>query len=86
MAPVLWDRKGVLLVEFMQQGTTITSEMYCELHRAIQNKSHVILTSSIMLLHGNALPHTATLIQAWLEHFNWEWFDYSPYSPVLAPK
>jgi hypothetical protein len=30
MAAVLWDRKGVLMVEFMQQGTTITSEVYCE--------------------------------------------------------
>jgi hypothetical protein len=26
---VFWDRKGVLMVEFMQQGTTITSEVYC---------------------------------------------------------
>jgi hypothetical protein len=24
MAAVFWDRKGVLMVEFMQQGTTIT--------------------------------------------------------------
>jgi hypothetical protein len=24
MATVFWDRKGVLMVEFMQQGTTIT--------------------------------------------------------------
>jgi hypothetical protein len=30
MAPVLWDRKGVLQVEFMQQGTTVTSKVYCE--------------------------------------------------------
>jgi hypothetical protein len=27
MAAVLWDRKGVLMVEFMQQGTTV---VYCE--------------------------------------------------------
>jgi alpha-amylase/alpha-mannosidase (GH57 family) len=26
MATVFWDRKGVLMVEFMQQGTTIMSE------------------------------------------------------------
>jgi hypothetical protein len=42
MATVFWDRKGVLTVEFMQQGTTITSEVYCEtlrkLRRAIQKK------------------------------------------------
>jgi hypothetical protein len=30
MAAVFWDRKGVLVVEFMQRGTTITSEVYCE--------------------------------------------------------
>jgi hypothetical protein len=30
MATVFWDRKGVLMVEMMQQGTTILSELYCE--------------------------------------------------------
>jgi hypothetical protein len=30
MAPVFWDRKGVLMVEFMQQGAKITPEVYCE--------------------------------------------------------
>jgi hypothetical protein len=30
MSAVFWDRKGVLMVEFMQQGTTITSEAYYE--------------------------------------------------------
>jgi hypothetical protein len=29
-ATVFWNRKGVLMVEFMQQGTTITSKVYCE--------------------------------------------------------
>jgi hypothetical protein len=29
MATVLWDRKGVLMVKFMQQGTTIMSQVYC---------------------------------------------------------
>jgi hypothetical protein len=42
MATVFWDRKRVLMVEFMQHGTTIMSEVYCEtlrkLSRVIQNK------------------------------------------------
>jgi hypothetical protein len=46
-ATVFWDRKGVLMVEFMQQGKTITSEMYCEtlknLRMAIQNKRRCFL-------------------------------------------
>jgi hypothetical protein len=29
MATVFWERKGLLMVEFMQQGTTITPEVYC---------------------------------------------------------
>jgi hypothetical protein len=29
MAAVFWDRKRVLMVGFMEQGTTITSEVYC---------------------------------------------------------
>jgi hypothetical protein len=63
MATVFWDRKGVLMVEFMQQGTTITSEVYCktlnQLRTAIQNKRHEMLTSGIV--HGRiqlfALEH-----------------------------
>jgi len=30
MATVFWDRKGVLLIKFMEPETTITSETYCE--------------------------------------------------------
>jgi hypothetical protein len=29
MATVFWDRKGVLLVEFLPQVTTINAESYC---------------------------------------------------------
>jgi hypothetical protein len=28
MVTVFWDRKRVLMVEFVQQGTTVTSELY----------------------------------------------------------
>ena len=63
MATVLWDRKGVLLIEFMEPGTTITSGTYCEtlkkLRRAIENKRRGMLTSGVVLLHDNARPHTA---------------------------
>jgi hypothetical protein len=30
MATHFWDRKGMLMVELMQQGTKIISEVYCE--------------------------------------------------------
>jgi hypothetical protein len=52
---VFWDRKGVIRVEFVQQGTTI-SQVYCEtlkkLRTAIQNESGM-LTATVVLLHNN---------------------------------
>lgn len=63
MATVFWDAKGVLLVEFMECGTTITSEGYYEtlnkLRRAMQNKRHGMLSSRVVLLHDNTCPHSA---------------------------
>jgi hypothetical protein len=66
----------VLMVEFMQQGTIIILELYCEtltkLYRAIQNKRHGMLTSGVALINYNASPHTRTAasIRTLLEHFN----------------
>jgi hypothetical protein len=40
MATVFWDRKGVLMVEFRQQGTTITSEVYCETLKELHRANH----------------------------------------------
>jgi hypothetical protein len=64
-------------MEFMLQGPTITSQVYCEtvkkkLRRAIQNKRRGMLISGVVLLHDNVCPHTAACTQALLAHFNWE--------------
>jgi hypothetical protein len=63
MATFFWDRKGVLLVEFVPQGTTINAESYCatlrRLRYAIQNRRRGLLSSGVMLLHDNARPHAA---------------------------
>jgi histone-lysine N-methyltransferase SETMAR len=88
MAIVFCDRKGVLMVESMQQGTTIMSEVYCEtlkkLNRAIQNKRCGMLIYGIVLLYDNLHLHTAARTRALLEYFNCESFDHPPYSPDLA--
>jgi hypothetical protein len=89
MAALLWDGKGVLMMEFMQQGTTKTSEVYYEtlnkLCRSIQSKSCGMPTSNVVLFHDNEHLHTATHTQALLECFNWELFDHPPYRPDLTP-
>jgi hypothetical protein len=70
------------MVEFVQQRATITSEVYCEILKncvsPLRNKTRVVLTSGVVLLHDNVQPHTAARTRALLEHFNWDLCDHPP--------
>jgi len=85
----IWDRQGVLLIEFLPQGTTINSAVYCEmlkkLRHAIQNKRHGMLSATILLLHNNTLPYSAAQTQDIITSFKWEHMDHPLYSPDLVP-
>jgi len=89
MCTVLWDRQGVLLVEFLPQGTTINSAFYCKtlkkLRHAIQNKRRGMLSATILLLHDNARLHYVAQTQDLITSCRWEQMDHPPYSPDLAP-
>jgi len=86
---VFLDREGVLLVDFLERGSTINSERYCEtltkLRRAIQNKRRGKLSSKVLFFHDNARPLTANRTREPLDHCGWEVFDHPPYSLDLAP-
>ena len=83
------DRKGVLLVDFMPDGTTINANRYCEtlrkLGRSIQNRGRGMLSGAVVLFHDNARPHTAASTRELLDQFGWEIFDHPTYSPDLVP-
>uniref|UniRef100_A0A1B6I6U6 Mariner Mos1 transposase n=1 Tax=Homalodisca liturata TaxID=320908 RepID=A0A1B6I6U6_9HEMI len=87
MAKVFWDAKGILLVEFMERGTTITAAAYCEtlkrLRRVIQNKRCGLLTSGVVFVHDNACHQTAQRTTELLEKFKWDVFDH-PQQPGLG--
>jgi len=89
MCTVFWDRQGVLLVEFLPQGTKINSAVYCEtlkkLRYVIENKRRGMLSATILLLHGNAQPHSVAQTQDLINSFRCEQMDHPPYSPDLAP-
>jgi hypothetical protein len=84
-----WDKRGVLMVEFMEKGTTMRSALYYEtlkkLCGAIQKNWRGMLTCGVVLFHENARPHTAFSTQALPDHFDWELFDHPPHSPDLSP-
>lgn len=89
MATVFWDRKGVLLIDFMPTGTTINADAYCEtlkkLKRAIQDRRRGMLTKGVSILHDNARPHVARATADLLNQFGWDIITHPPYSPDLAP-
>lgn len=89
MCTVFWDRKGVLLVEFLPRNETINAAAYCKtlhnLRRSIQNKRRGKLSKGIVLLQDNARPHVANQTKDLITSFRWETLDHPPYSPDLAP-
>ena len=76
MATVLWDRKGILLIDLLERGLTTNADAYRatvrKLRRAVQNKRRGMLSSGIVLLRDNARPHTAARTAQLLQHFRWE--------------
>ena len=87
MATVCWDRKGVLLVDFMATGTTINADRYCEtltkLRWAIQNRRRGMLSKGISILYDKARPHASHQTVTLLQRFGWD-ITHPPYSPDLA--
>jgi len=86
MCTIFWDRKGVLLVDFLPQGFTINAGVYCntlkKLRCVIQNKRCGMLSCGVVMIHDNTHSHTA--MQNLITTFGWEQFDHPPYSPGLA--
>jgi [histone H3]-lysine36 N-dimethyltransferase SETMAR len=89
MAIVFWDCAGVLLIDFVPKGSTVTSTTYCgtltRLRAAIRRKRPTVAMESVILLHDNARPHSAHLTMNKIASFGWELLDHPPYSPDLAP-
>jgi histone-lysine N-methyltransferase SETMAR len=86
---LFWDRKEVLLVDFMAHGSTTNADRYCEtlkkLRRAIQNRRRGMLTKGVCLLHDNVHPHVARQTVPLLDQFGWDIITHPPHSPDLVP-
>jgi histone-lysine N-methyltransferase SETMAR len=89
MCTVFWDRKRILLVEFLPQSSTVNAGVYCntlkKLHCAIQNQQRGVLSQGVVMLHDNACPHTAATVQDLIMTFDWVQLDHHLYNPDLAP-
>lgn len=89
MATVFWDCEGIVHLEFMPKGSTITGASYAKtlrnLKEAVLQKRPKIRKKKIRLLHDNAPAHTSHLARAALHECKFEELFHPAYSPDLAP-
>lgn len=89
MASVFWDSEGVLMIDYLQRGKTITGVYYAQLIRklrvAIKEKRRGKLCQGVVFHQDNAPAHTSTVAMAAIRECGFELLQHPPYSPDLAP-
>jgi len=89
MATIFSDYKGVLLVDYLPQKTTMTGKYYGEvltnLRQAVKEKRRGMLTRGPLLLHDNAPALMSQLSQAIVKDIRVEQLSHPPHSPDLTP-
>jgi hypothetical protein len=84
------NEEGPLLETYLRRGTTVTSATYCDmlqggLKSAIRSERRRRLSEGVLLLHGNARPHTAARTLETLRKLKWEVMEHPVHSSDLGP-
>jgi len=82
MATIFWDKKGLLLLEFMPQKTTITGQTYANtitaLREAVKENRRGKLSAGVLLLHDNAPVHMSAKSQAANQQCGFQQLNHHP--------
>lgn len=89
MATVFWDSQGVILIDYLQKGSTITGAYYAALldtfHGELMKKRPHLAKKKVLFHHDNAPAHSSAVATAKLVELRYEMLPHPPYSPDLAP-
>ena len=89
MASVFWDSRGILMVDYLLTGKTITGNYYAELivklRAAIKEKRPGMLSKEVIFHQDNAPAHKSAVAMAAIAEAGFTVLDHPPYSPDLAP-
>ena len=89
MLTVFWDQHGVVMMDFLAKGTTITGAYYASLLRklwdSIKLKRRGMLTKGVRLLQDNAPVHNSHVAQIEARSCGYEILPHPPYYPDFAP-
>jgi histone-lysine N-methyltransferase SETMAR len=86
MASVFWDAEGILFIDYLEKGKTVTGEYYSNLltrlDDKIREKRSGLQKKNIIFHQDNATAHKSVLV---MENLHYELLEHPPYSPDLAP-
>ena len=89
MASVFWDSEGIIMIDYLAKGETVTSEYYVrllhKLRAEIKSKRRGKLQKTVLFLQDNAPVHKAARSLAAIRENGFEVLEHPPYSPDLAP-
>lgn len=89
MATVFWDSQGVIYIDYLEKGKTITGAYYADLlgrfDPQLKKKRPHLAKKKILFHHDNAPAHTSAVVTVKLSELRYEILPHPPYSPDLAP-
>ncbi|KAL0901883.1 hypothetical protein ABMA27_007038 [Loxostege sticticalis] len=89
MATIFWDSQGIILIDFMEKGKTITGAYYAALlgkfHEVLMMKRPHLAKKKVIFHHDNAPAHTSAIATSKLVELRYQLLPHPPYSPDLAP-
>lgn len=89
MATVFWDSHGVIFIDYLEKGKTITGQYYANLldkfNAELMEKRPHLKKKKVLFHHDNAPAHSSAVATAKLAELRYELLPHPPYSPDLAP-
>ena len=78
--------KGHITTDFLEKGTTMNSERYCEILNTVRHdvysKRRGLTLKGVLFNQDNARPHTAKKTLELIGNLGWEMVPHPPYSPA----
>lgn len=89
MATIFWDSHGIIHIDYLGKGKTITGAYYAALldkfYAEIKKKRPHLARKKILFYHDNAPAHSSGIVAAKMHELGYELLPHPPYSPDLAP-
>lgn len=89
MASIFWDAHGIIFIDYLEKGKTITGEYYVtlldRLDKEIKEKRPHLKKKKVLFHHDNAPAHSSMKAMVKLNSLRYELLLHPPYSPDLAP-